>query len=56
MLIALAPEMHTTLVETVELLETMETFMHILGFETEKLNVVVEIIDGLLDRINGADI
>ncbi len=48
--------MHTTLVETVELLETMKKFMHIWVFETEKLNVVVEIIDGLVDRINGADI
>lgn len=54
-LIASAPEMHTALIGADEALRATEVFMKAQGLDTEKLNAVVEIIDGLLDRIDGQE-
>lgn len=53
-LIASAPELKIALVGAVEALRATEVFMCAQGLDTEELNAVIEIIDGLLDRIDGS--
>lgn len=54
-LIASAPELKTALVRAVEALRATEVFMKAQGLDTDKLNMIIEIIDGLLDRIDGQE-
>ena len=52
-LIAASPEMRIALIGAVEALRATEVFMSGQGLETAEMNEIIEVIDELLDRIDG---
>ena len=52
-LIAASPEMRIALIGAVEALRATEVFMSGQGLETAEMNKIIEVIDELLDRIDG---
>ena len=54
-LIDAAPEMHLALIWAVEALRGTEVFMTAQGLDTEELNKIIDVIDELLDRIDGTE-
>lgn len=52
-LIAASPEMKIALFGAVEALRATEVFMRGQGFATKEMNEIIEVIDELLDRIEG---
>ena len=52
-LTAASPEMKVALIGAVEALRATEVFMCSQGFATEEMNEIIEVIDELLDRIEG---
>ena len=52
-LTAASPEMKVALIGAVEALRATEVFMCSQGFATEEMNEIIDIIDELLDRIEG---
>ena len=54
-LIAGAPEMRIALIAAVEALRATEIFMRGVSDDTDELNKIIDVIDELLDRIDGTE-
>lgn len=54
-LIAGAPEMRIALIAAVEALRATEIFMRGVSGDTDELNEIIDVMDELLDRIDGTE-
>ena len=54
-LIDAAPEMKLALIWAVEALRATEVFMKAQGLDVSELNKIIDVIDELLDRIDGTE-